>query len=56
LAKAQRFEGRDLMPTTDLRAVLRTVLLDHWQVSLAAMDQTVLPGTQAMQGLNLLRG
>lgn len=56
LAKAQRFEGRDLMPTTDLRAVLRTVLLDHWQVPLAALDQTVLPGTQAMQRLNLLRG
>jgi uncharacterized protein (DUF1501 family) len=56
LAKAQRFEGRDLMPTTDMRAVLRSVLMDHWQVPQAAVDQTVLPGTQGMRSLDLLRG
>jgi uncharacterized protein (DUF1501 family) len=53
LAKAQRFEGRDLRVTTDLRAVFRTVLGEHLRVPRAALDGEVLPGSAALQGLPL---
>ena len=56
LAPAQRFEGRDLRTTTDLRAVLRTVLADHLQVARAALDGSVLPGSAGLAPLDLLRG
>jgi uncharacterized protein (DUF1501 family) len=53
LAKAQRFEGRDLRVTTDLRAVFRTVLAEHLRVPRAALDATVLPGSAGLRGLPL---
>ncbi|MEY3252996.1 MAG: hypothetical protein RL227_1969 [Pseudomonadota bacterium] len=53
LAKAQRFEGRDLRVTTDLRAVFRTVLADHLRVPRAALDAEVLPGSAGLPGLPL---
>lgn len=56
LAKAQRFEGRDLRITTDLRAVQRTLLADHLGVARAALDATVLPGSGSLPRLDLLRG
>ena len=56
LAKKDRYEGRDLRITTDLRAVLRTVLADHLQVPRAALDRTVLPGSGALARLDLLKG
>jgi uncharacterized protein (DUF1501 family) len=56
LAKADRFEGRDLRITTDLRAVLRSVLHDQLQVSTAALDREVFPGSAALPRLELLRG
>jgi uncharacterized protein (DUF1501 family) len=56
LAPAQRFEGRDLRITTDLRAVLRPVLADHLRVSAAALDRDVLPGSSGLPRLDLLRG
>lgn len=56
LAKKDRFEGRDLRITTDLRAVLRVVLADHLQVPRAAMDSAVLPGSAGLGALPLLRG
>ncbi len=56
LAKKDRFEGRDLRVTTDLRAVMRTLLIDHLQVAKASVDQTVLPGSAALPRLDLLRG
>jgi uncharacterized protein (DUF1501 family) len=55
LAKAERYEGRDLRITTDLRAVLRSVLSDHLQVPRAALDRSVLPGSTGLPGLDLLR-
>ena len=55
LAKKERFEGRDLKITTDLRAALRTVLGDHLKVSRAALDGSVLPGSAAVASLDLLR-
>ncbi|MDP3085203.1 MAG: DUF1501 domain-containing protein, partial [Rubrivivax sp.] len=56
LAKKDRFEGRDLRVTTDLRAVFRTVLHQHLQVSTAALDSEVFPGSAGLRALPLLRG
>ena len=56
LAKKDRFEGRDLRITTDLRAAMRTVLGAHLQVPRAALDAHVLPGSAGLAGLDLLRG
>jgi uncharacterized protein (DUF1501 family) len=53
LAKAQRFEGRDLRVRTDLRAVFRTVLGEHLRVPRAALDGEVLPGSAALPALPL---
>jgi uncharacterized protein (DUF1501 family) len=53
LAKAQRFEGRDLRVSTDLRAVFRTVLGEHLRVPRAALDGEVLPGSAGLPGLPL---
>jgi uncharacterized protein (DUF1501 family) len=54
LAKRQRFEGRDLRITTDLRAVLKGVLADHLQIAGATLNSTVFPGSDALPTLNLL--
>ncbi len=56
LAKPARFEGRDLRITTDLRAVWLNVLGQHLGVPQAALVRDVLPGTQALRPLDLLRG
>lgn len=55
LAKRDRFEGRDLRITTDLRAVVRTVLAEHLRVPRAALDGSVLPGSAGLRPLDLLR-
>jgi uncharacterized protein (DUF1501 family) len=54
LAKKQRHEGRDLRSTTDLRAVLKSVLADHLQLSRASLDTQVFPGSAALPRLQLL--
>ncbi|MFZ4651258.1 MAG: DUF1501 domain-containing protein [Rubrivivax sp.] len=56
LAPAARFEGRDLRSTTDLRAVFRSVLADHLQVSAARLDQEVFPDSGRLGRLELIRG
>ena len=56
LAQRERYEGRDLRTTTDLRAVLKGVLADHLQVPGARLDSEVFPGSQAVRPLALLRG
>ncbi len=56
LAKKDRFDGRDLRITTDLRAVMRGVLADHLRVPRTALDATVLPGSAALAAVPLLRG
>ena len=55
LAKKDRFEGRDLRITTDLRAVMRPILSEHLQVPRAALDGLVLPGSAKLASLDLLR-
>jgi len=43
LKPAQLHEGRDLKPTTDLRAVAKGVLADLFGVSAAALGRDVFP-------------
>ncbi len=50
------FEGRDLMPTTDLRAVMKGVLRDHLGVDQAALGTTVFPDTQGLRPIDNLIG
>lgn len=54
LAKRQRFEGRDLRTTTDLRAVLKGVLGDHLHIAKAHLNTQVFPGSEALPALSLL--
>jgi uncharacterized protein (DUF1501 family) len=56
LARAQRFEGRDLRITTDLRSVLKGVLGEHLRVPHAVIEQTVFPNSASVRALPLLRG
>lgn len=43
LKTAQLYEGRDLKPTTDLRAVLKGLLRDHLRVDERVLASTVFP-------------
>src|SRR5882757_324292 len=45
LKPANLYEGRDLAPPTDLRAVLKGLLRDHLRVEEAALASTVFPGS-----------
>ena len=45
LKTAQLYEGRDLKPTTDLRAVLKGLLRDHLRVDDAALASSVFPAS-----------
>lgn len=55
LAKKDRYEGRDLRITTDLRGVFKGLLSDHLQVASAALNRDVFPGTDGMKGPALLK-
>jgi uncharacterized protein (DUF1501 family) len=55
LARKDRYEGRDLRITTDLRAVMRTLLAEHLQVARGALDSAVLPSSAGLPTLNLLK-
>jgi uncharacterized protein (DUF1501 family) len=55
LAKRDRYEGRDLRITTDLRAVMKSVLADHLQVATSALDGAVFPGSAGSAKLQLLK-
>ncbi len=54
LAPSDRWEGRDLRTTTDLRAVQRTLLADHLGLPRAVLDGSVLPGSAALPRMDLL--
>src|SRR3984893_2937397 len=54
LKPASLYEGRDLAPTTDLRAVIKGVLRDHLGLAESVLAQSVFPDSapvKAMQGL-----
>jgi uncharacterized protein (DUF1501 family) len=55
LARANRFEGRDLKATTDLRALLKGVLADHLQVASHTLESDIFPGSKGVRPLSLLR-
>lgn len=54
LAKRDRYEGRDLRTTTDLRAVLKGVLADHLRIATRTLETDVFPGSTAVRPINLL--
>jgi len=54
LAKKDRFESRDLRTTTDLRAVLKTVVGEHLRVGAAALEREVFPDSAAARPLPTL--
>jgi uncharacterized protein (DUF1501 family) len=43
------YQGRDLKPTTDLRAVFKGVLKDHLRADERALSQTVFPGSDGVK-------
>jgi uncharacterized protein (DUF1501 family) len=51
LKPANLYEGRDLKPTTDLRAVLKGVLKDHLRLEDAALANAVFPDSAAVRPL-----
>ena len=51
LKDASLYEGRDLKPTTDLRAVLKGVLKDHLRLADAALATKVFPDSLAARPL-----
>ena len=54
LRPADLFEGRDLRPTTDLRAVLKGVLATQWGLSDAVLAADIFPGTEGLRPLSSL--
>ena len=54
LKSAELYEARDLQPTTDLRAVLKGLLADQFDLSADALGRSVFPdtlGVRPMSGL-----
>jgi uncharacterized protein (DUF1501 family) len=45
LKDSDLYQGRDLKPTTDLRAVLKGLLRDHLGVDETALETTIFPGS-----------
>jgi uncharacterized protein (DUF1501 family) len=51
LGDADLYEGRDLRPTTDLRAVIKGLLRDHVRVDAKALSSAVFPASGAVEPL-----
>jgi uncharacterized protein (DUF1501 family) len=51
LKEANLRDGRDLKPTTDLRAVMKGILKDHLRVDHHLLAQNVFPGSQTVSPL-----
>jgi len=51
LKSSQLYQGRDLMPTTDLRSIMKSVLRDHLQVPAQQLDANVFPDSSAARYL-----
>jgi uncharacterized protein (DUF1501 family) len=56
LKSANLYQGRDLAPTTDLRAVFKGVLHDHLGIGDNALAQTVFPDSAAAKPMKGLLG
>ena len=55
LARKDRYEGRDLRTTTDMRAVLKGLLADHLQIASRSLNGEVFPGSESVKALALLK-
>jgi len=51
VADAALYQGRDLKPTTDLRAVMKGILRDHLRADERTLAQQVFPGSDAAKPL-----
>lgn len=51
LDKAQQFEGRDLAPTTDMRALFKAALHGHMDLPRRELDSIVFPGSAEVSPL-----
>ena len=49
LSSSALFEDRDLMPTTDVESVFKSVLRDHMGISERALDTSVFPDLRAIK-------
>ena len=56
LKPANLYQGRDLAPTSDLRAVFKGVLQDHLGIGDNALAQTVFPDSSAARPMKGLVG
>jgi uncharacterized protein (DUF1501 family) len=56
LKPASLYEGRDLAPTTDLRAVIKGVLRDHLGLAERVLAETVFPDSAPVKGMKGLVG
>jgi uncharacterized protein (DUF1501 family) len=52
LATSALFEGRDLAPTTDLRAVLKGALRDHMGLGPTELGREVFPDTMSLRPMD----
>ena len=56
LSRSSLYQGRDLRPTLDVRALFKSVLHDHMQVSHRALDKQVFPDSGQVRAVpDLLR-
>jgi uncharacterized protein (DUF1501 family) len=56
LRERDLYEGRDLLPTIDLRAVLKGVLRDHLRVPEATLESTIFPDSASARTVGGLFG
>lgn len=54
LSRSQLFAGRDLMPTTDLRALFKAILHDHLGLAESFIEDHVFPHSRAVVPLTAL--
>ena len=54
LKPSQLYEGRDLAPTTDLRAIIKGALAVQWGLREAALAAEVFPGSEGVRANTLL--
>ncbi|WCL53162.1 DUF1501 domain-containing protein [Gimibacter soli] len=54
LGGAMLYEGRDLMPTLDLRAILKGVMADHMKVAGPKLDLDIFPDSGTVKPLSSL--
>jgi uncharacterized protein (DUF1501 family) len=52
LASRALYQGRDLMPTLDIRSVLKGVLQDHLRLASRTLDSSVFPDSAAVKPLS----